>query len=151
VASIGLISVIPWSLAAIAMMANGRDSDRSGERRWHVAVPALIGGLAFALSGIPGLPGWLGLALLSVATAGIMAALGTFWTVPTAMLSGTAAAAGIAWINSVGNLAGYVSPFIVGRIRDTSQSMGPALLVLACSLCVGALVVIFGGFVRRRA
>jgi sugar phosphate permease len=112
---IGLISAIPWSVAAVAMVLNGNHSDKTGERRWHVALAAIIGALAFAVSAMPGVTGWGGIAALTVATAGVMSAVSCFWSLPTSILSGTAAAAGIAWINSVGNLAGYVSPMVVGR------------------------------------
>ena len=149
---IGLISMIPWSAAAVAMVLNARHSDRTGERCWHVAVPAIIGAAAFAVSSIPGISGVLGIAALTVATAGAMSAVSCFWTLPTGILSGTAAAAGIAWINSVGNLAGYASPFVVGKIRDATQSMTLALLVLAASTLVAACVTIYATkFAKGRA
>jgi hypothetical protein len=69
-------------------------------------------------------------------------AYSTFWALPTSILGGAAASAGIAWINSVGNLAGYVSPFLVGKIRDTMHSTTPALLVIAASVLVGGLITI---------
>lgn len=139
---IGFISAIPWAIAAMTMVVNGRHSDRTGERRWHIAAPALIGAVAFAASGLPGLSGWMCLGFLVFATAGTMAALSTFWSLPTAMLSGTAAAAGIAWINSIGNLAGYVSPYIVGKVRDATHNMTLALLALAVSMLLAAVVLI---------
>jgi nitrate/nitrite transporter NarK len=72
-----------------------------------------------------------------------MATVSCFWSLPTAFLSGTAAAAGIAWINSLGNLAGYVSPFVVGKVRDETGSMSAALVVLALSLlAAGALTAL---------
>jgi nitrate/nitrite transporter NarK len=69
-----------------------------------------------------------------------MAAVSCFWSLPTAFLSGTAAAAGIAWINSLGNLAGYVSPFVVGTVRDRTGSTSTALLVLAGSLLTAGIL-----------
>jgi nitrate/nitrite transporter NarK len=69
-----------------------------------------------------------------------MASVSCFWSLPTAFLSGTAAAAGIAWINSLGNLAGYVSPYVVGRVRDETGSMEAALVVLAGSLLAAGLL-----------
>ena len=140
---IGLISMIPWGVAAIAMVINGLHSDRTGERRWHVAGAAIIGAAAFAASAIPGISGWTGIFFLTIATAGTMSAVSCFWSLPTGILSGTAAAAGIALINSIGNLAGYVSPFIVGKIRDTTHNMALALMVLAASVLTAGLLTIY--------
>ena len=140
---IGLISMIPWGVGAIAMVINGHHSDKKNERRWHVAGAAIIGAAAFAASAIPGISGWTGIFFLTIATAGAMSAVSCFWSLPTGILSGTAAAAGIAWINSVGNLAGYVSPFVVGKIRDATHNMALALLVLAASLMAAGLLTLY--------
>ena len=140
---IGLISAIPWAAAAIAMVVNGHHSDATGERRWHVAGACIIGAIAFAISAMPGVGGWAGIAALTVATAAVMSAVSCFWSLPTGILSGTAAAAGIAWINSVGNLAGYVSPTVVGKIRDATHSMTLALSVLSVSVLIAAVLVIY--------
>jgi len=147
---IGLVSMIPWGAAAVTAVLVGASSDRRQERRWHIAVGAAIAAVSFALSGLPGLSGWAGLACLTVATAGMMSTMATFWALPTAMLSGSAAAAGIAWINSVGNLSGYVSPYVLGAIRDATRdaahpngNMFLALSVLAVSLFgAGALTLL---------
>ena len=144
---IGLLTTIPWAAAAIVMVVVGHHSDKTGERCWHIALSGIAGALAFAVSAIPGISGVVGLAALTVATACLAAAYSTFWSLPTAFVTGAAASAGIAWINSVGNLAGYLSPFLVGVIRDTTHSMTPALLLLAaCSLGSVALTI---GFFRR--
>jgi D-galactonate transporter len=139
---IGLISVIPWAFAAITMVWNGHHSDITGERRWHIALAAIIGSIAFVASGIPGISGLSAVIAISFATAGVMSALSSFWVLPTSILSGTAAAAGIAWINSIGNLAGYVSPYIVGKIRDATHNMLYALLVLAAFCLMSGLIVL---------
>ena len=142
--NIGLLTAIPWAAAAIAMVLVGHHSDATGERCWHIALTGIIGSIAFAVSGIPGISGIMGLVALTIATAGIVCAYSTFWALPTAILSGTAASAGIAWINSVGNLAGYFSPTIIGKIQDVTHSMTPALLMLSgCSLAASALTIIF--------
>ncbi len=140
---IGLLTMIPWGIGAIVMVVVGHHSDVTRERRWHIALAAIAGSVAFALSALPGISGSLGLLALTVATAGIVSASSTFWSLPTAYLSGTAASAGIAWINSVGNLAGYVSPFLVGRIRDATHSMTPALLLLSFCSLGSALITLF--------
>ena len=140
--AIGFISAIPWLAGVVAMLWTGHHSDVTGERRWHVALACLLGGVAFAASALPGMGGWAGLAALSVAMMGIMSGVSCFWALPTGILSGTAAAAGIAWINSVGNLAGYVSPFAVGRLRDLTHSMTLALVLLASSLCLSGILTL---------
>ena len=139
---IGFLTAIPWTFGAIAMILVGRHSDQTGERRWHVAITGVIGAIAFALSSIPQLSGVMVLLALTIATAGITSSYSTFWALPTTMLSGTAASAGIAWINSVGNLAGYVSPALVGKLRDSTHSMVPALLMLAFCALVSAIVTV---------
>ncbi len=139
---IGLLTAIPWGLAAIAMILVGRSSDKTGERRWHIGLTSLICSLGFAASTIPGISGALGLLALTVATASIASSYSTFWALPTTLLSGTAASAGIAWINSVGNLAGYLSPYLVGKIRDTTHSTVPALLMLSCCCLFSGIVTI---------
>lgn len=141
---VGWISAIPWGVAAIAMVWNGAHSDKTGERRWHIALACFIAAAAFAVSAVPEFRNWWGVLILSFATAGVMAAVSCFWSLPTAILSGTAAAAGIAWINSVGNLAGYVSPHVVGAIKDaTGGNMTLALFVLAGSVLIAGLLVIY--------
>jgi nitrate/nitrite transporter NarK len=102
----------------------------------------MIGAAAFAASGIPGISGVLGLAFLTIATAGLACAFSTFWSLPTSILSGAAASAGIAWINSVGNLAGYFSPYLVGKIRDTTHNMTIALLMLSFFCLLSAIVTV---------
>ena len=149
---IGWISVIPWVAAAVAMVLNGMHSDRSQERRWHVAGPCFLAAAAFAVSAMPFAGGWYGMAALSVATAGIMSALSCFWSLPPAILSGTAAATGIAIINSLGNVAGYVSPEVVGMIREaTGGRMELVLALFSLFLLLAAattLAVTRGGVFR---
>jgi len=140
---IGWISIIPWVSAAVVMVINGIHSDLTGERRWHIAFSCLIGSAAFALSAMPFAGGWYGIAALSVATAGIMSALSCFWSLPPSILAGSAAAAGIAIINSFGNIAGYVSPEMAGIIRDaTGGRMSPVLALFSATLLLAALLTL---------
>jgi len=139
---IGFLSVIPWGAAAIAMVLFGHHSDATGERRRHVALGATLAGLAFAVCALGGLPGVAGLAAISCAAIGIMCGQSVFWSLPTGILSGSAAAAGIAWINSVGNLAGYLSPYVIGHVRDVTGSMMIAQLVLSGSCMLSAVVLL---------
>jgi MFS family permease len=141
--TIGFLTAIPWGLAAVTMVAVGHHSDKTGERRWHIALTSMLCSAAFAASAIPGISGLWSFLALTLATASIAASYSTFWALPTTLLSGTAASAGIAWINSIGNLAGYVSPYLVGKIRDTTHSMTAALWMLSfCCLVSGILTLI---------
>jgi len=141
--TIGWLSVIPWGAGAIAMIVVGRHSDTTGERRWHIAISGIVGALAFAASGVPGISGTLGLIALSFATIGIMCAFSTFWALPTAVLAGTGASAGIAWVNSIGNLSGYVGPYVIGAVRDSTNSMTFALLLLSASALFASLMTLW--------
>lgn len=141
---IGLLTMIPWGAAAIAMVLVGHHSDLTNERRWHVGISGIAGAAAFAACATPGISGVMGLLLLTVAAAGISAAYATYWALPTSILTAAAAPAGIAWINSVGNLAGYVSPAVIGKIRDATHSMAPVLLMLAaCAFVASMLTIVF--------
>jgi sugar phosphate permease len=137
---IGLVSAIPWAASAIAMILYAHHSDKTGERRGHVALGAGLAGLAFAAGAVAWHSGTFAVVLVSLSAMGIMCGQSVFWSMPTAALSGAAAAAGIAWINSVGNLAGYLSPFVVGHIRDRTGSMMLAQLVMAGSCIVAAAI-----------
>ena len=138
---VGLYAAIPWACAAIGMVMVGRHSDRTGERRWHVALSALAGAAGFLVSGLPGLPAVLVMLALALAVTGVMSAVSCFWALPTAILSGSAAAAGIAWINSVGNLAGYLSPEMVAWLK-ARYDMSAALNGVAVILVISAVVVL---------
>jgi sugar phosphate permease len=140
---IGLITAIPWAVAAVTMVVVGHHSDMTGERRWHIGTAGIVCALGFGLSAIPGISGVMGLIVLTLGMAGMTSAYSTFWSLPTALLSGGAASAGIAWINSVGNLAGYVSPYLIGKVRDVFHSMTPALLAISFCCFVSALLTIF--------
>ena len=141
-ATIGWLVAIPYSAAVVCMLLTSRHSDRTGERRWHIAIPALIGAAALVVSTfVPQTPLW-AIVTLTVATMGILTGLAQFWVLPPAFLGGAAAAAGIALINSVGNLAGFVSPFAVGWIKDATGSTNNGLYVIAVSLVLGGAIVL---------
>jgi ACS family tartrate transporter-like MFS transporter len=140
---IGLISAIPYVIAAIVMVVVATSSDRTGERRWHVAIPSFISAVGLILSASTSDP-MLSLAALSLAAAGIWAALGPFWSLPTAFLTGAAAAGGIALINSLGNLGGFLSPMLIGEIRARTGSFALALYVLAAAPFLTGVLVLLG-------
>jgi ACS family tartrate transporter-like MFS transporter len=145
---IGFLTAIPYLIAAIAMVIWGWHSDRTGERTLHVALPLLLGGVAFAWSAYTG-PLWLTMVALTLATLGIYAVVGTFWSLPTAILTGTGAAAGIALVNSMGNLGGFAGPTVVGVMRQATGSFTAALLFLAGALLLGALIALLFGYATR--
>lgn len=139
---IGLLTAIPYAASAVAMVAVGRSADKHRERRWHVAIPAVLGSIGLILSTVYDHNTLLAMSALTLATIGIMTTLPLFWSLPTAFLGGTAAAAGIALINSLGNLAGFASPYLVGWLKDLTQSTNTGMFVLAASLLLGALLTL---------
>jgi MFS transporter, ACS family, tartrate transporter len=138
---IGLLNGIPYLAATIFMVFNGRHSDRSGERRWHVAGSAIAGAAGFIASAYTGNVA-LSLAALAIAFAGVKGMVGPFWALSTASLGGAAAAAGIAWINSVGNLGGFVGPTVVGYIKKATGSYAGAVITLGCALAILACLAV---------
>jgi ACS family tartrate transporter-like MFS transporter len=143
---VGLLSAIPYVAAAVAMVAVGLHSDRSGERRWHTAVPAFAGALALAGAAYSTSVGP-SILLISVAVLGVFSMMGPFWAMPTSFLSVSAAAAGIAVINSVGNLGGFVGPYVIGLVRTSTGQFKGGLLLVSAALAVSGMVVLG---VRRR-
>jgi len=139
---IGLLSAIPYALAMPAMVLVGKVADHHGERRWTLVIPALTGALGLGLGVLWVEYPWLSLAALSLASMGIMSALPAFWSMPAAMLTGTAAAAGIALINALGNLAGFLSPVAVGWLRDATRSAEAGMFLLILILILGAILVL---------
>lgn len=139
--NIGLLSAIPFLCAIVVMNILGHSADARRERRWHLIVPALMGATGFAIAASFTHNTTVSIAALSLAAAGVLTCAPLFWSLPTAFLSGIAAASGIAVVNSVGNLAGFVSPYMVGALKDLTQSTQLPMYVLSAILVVGALLV----------
>ncbi|MEY4208073.1 MAG: hypothetical protein RLZZ20_1225 [Pseudomonadota bacterium] len=141
---VGLISIIPWGLAALFMVYWGAHSDRTGERRWHIAGSLLLtvaGLVLLAVVGKAPVPAMIG---LTVVAGGTLAFVSTFWSLPTAFLTGTAAAGGIALINSIGNLGGHFGPDLIGRIRAMSNGATEAAFwALAALALTGFLITLW--------
>src|SRR5450830_118602 len=139
--TIGWLSAIPYLFASVFMIWIGRSADAKRERRWHLSAPLLMGlcGLMMATqaAGNP-VVAMIGLTL---ATMGALAGLPMFWPLPTVFLGSAAAAGGLALINSIGQIAGFVSPFLVGWIKDTTGSTDVALYILSAVLFTGAMLV----------
>lgn len=145
----GFLNIIPWVAVALALWWVPRHAARTGETTWHIVVPALVGATCLILSVV--VPGnALKFALLSIAAAGIFAGQPVFWTLPPSFLKGATAAAGIAAINSVGNLGGFVAQNVVPMIRDaTGSNLLPMLFLAACLLGGAAMVFVVQAALRR--
>lgn len=139
---IGMISAIPYGVSVVVMLLVANSADRSGERRWHVAIPGFVGAIGLAMSVVWSKDPVLAVAALTVGLSGIMATLPLFWSLPTAFLAGAGAAAGIALINSLGNLSGFASPYAVGWLKDATGTTDAGVYLLACGMVVGALLTL---------
>ncbi|GAB7537964.1 MFS transporter [Burkholderia sp. 22PA0106] len=140
--NVGLLTAIPYAAGAIAMVLVSQSSDRSGERRWHLIVPGLVGALGLGLSVAFAHSTALAMIGLTIGTMGVMTTISQFWVLPPAFLGGAAAAAGLALANSVGSISGVVSPSLIGVIKNATGSAGAGVLVLSASLVVGGVLVL---------
>jgi MFS family permease len=139
---IGLLTAVPYLCSIPAMLLLSRSSDRSGERRWHFAFSAVLGGAGLILSVAYGQQPLGAIASLSLASAGILAALPVFWSMTTTSLAG-AAAAGIALINSIGGLAGFMGPYLMGWIKEANHGrLDAGMYLIAGFLFLGALLAL---------
>jgi ACS family tartrate transporter-like MFS transporter len=142
----GVLTAIPYAIGVAGLLLWGHSSDRRGERRWH-----LIVALAVAAVGLVGVAWFHGsywaIAAMAIVAVGSYGSRPSFWPMPSMFLTGAAAAAGIALINSIGNLGGYVGPFIVGWIKDSTGSFQMGLYFLAACAAISALIT----FVAARA
>lgn len=109
----GLVTAIPYVIAALVMVFWARHGDRTHERKWHVALPMLIGGIAIPIALYLGNP-YAAMVAVTICAVGVCCALPTFWALPSNFLAGAAAADGIALINSLGNISGFAAPYITG-------------------------------------
>ncbi|MBV8836984.1 MAG: MFS transporter [Alphaproteobacteria bacterium] len=144
----GYLVAIPYAVAVVAMIWWTRRSDLARERMWHVAGPAILGGVALAAAAYLTDPLLAGIAVTACAVA-TYAALPTFWTLPTAFLTGTAAAGGIALINSIGNIGGFAGPYAVGWLKDATGGTTAGLLALAAAYVLAGVVTLLVGHDRK--
>jgi ACS family tartrate transporter-like MFS transporter len=143
-AQTGFVIAVPYLFGAVAMVLWARHSDKTRERVWHVALGLFVTALGLGVSGYMDNP-YVTMVALVVAAIGIFCTFGVFWTLPTAWLSGTAAAGAIALINSIGNLAGFGGPYLIGWVKEATGSTSTGLLVLAVLPLIGGLLVFLGG------
>jgi MFS family permease len=141
---VGLVSAIPWGVAALLMVIVARRSDRTGERRWHATLSLVVSAIGLLLLAFAGHAPLLSILALTMIATGAMAWLAVFWTLPSAFLSGAAAAGGIAWINALSQLGGFVGPDLLGQVRSgNGGDSAPAFLVMAvAALAAAGLTVI---------
>lgn len=138
---VGMVSTLPYIAATLCMVAVGIRSDRRSERRFHLALPILVAGVSLVASSVCGNP-YAGLLLLCLIAAGIWGSLGPFWALSTSLLSGTAAAGGIALINSMGNLGGFAGPLVMGTVKDLTGSYSLGFLSLGTVLMAGCVLTL---------
>jgi nitrate/nitrite transporter NarK len=138
----GLLSAIPFLVAVVAMILCGRSADRHRERRWHLVIPALCGALGFVVAAVTANNTAIAITFLALAAAGVLTCAPLFWSLPTSFLRGSAAAAGIAAVNSIGNLAGFMSPYLIGFLKDATHDNRTGMYMLAGMLVLGALLVL---------
>jgi MFS family permease len=138
---VGLVTAIPWGLAAVAMVICARNSDRTGERRWHMTIAMLVSMVGLLLLAGAGHAPVVSVIALTLIAAGAMAWLAVFWTLPAAFLSGAAAAGGIAWINALSQLGGFVGPDLLGRFRaGGADGASTAFVWMAFAALITALL-----------
>ena len=140
---VGLITAIPYGVAVIGMIILSQHSDKTGERRLHYVVNVTAGALGLILSGVFASQPVLAIIFLSIGTLGVIGSMPLFWPLPSAFLAGTAAAAGIGIVNSVGNLGGYFGPNIPIWAKHVSSDPSAALYIIAGILMVGAFLTHF--------
>ncbi|WP_431917864.1 MFS transporter [Amycolatopsis tucumanensis] len=140
----GLVTAIPYVIAAVVMVFWARHGDRTRERKWHVALPMIVGGVAIPVALYLGNP-YAAMVAVTICAVGVCAALPTFWALPSTFLSGAAAAGGIALINSLGNISGFAAPYVTGWLRDLTGSQRTGLWVVGACMVAGALVALVLG------
>ncbi|MGM3423560.1 MFS transporter [Pseudomonas benzopyrenica] len=138
---IGLIATIPYIVATLVMIAWSRRSDRHGERRLHSAIPLAVAAVALVGAGLVRDP-YLAIGLISLALAGLYSFKSPFWALPTLFLSRSTAAVSIAVINSIGNLGGFVGPFMIGMVKGNTQSASAGLLFLSALLAIAFIMTL---------
>lgn len=139
--TIGILTAVPGACAIVCMLAFGYSADRCNERKWHLIVAYVMAAVGFVLCVVWQNEPVLGIVALCIANMGVLSIPALFWSVPTAFLAGVTAAAGIAMINAIGNLAGFVSPYMIGYLKDLTGRTDIALIVVASGLVVGAVLV----------
>jgi MFS transporter, ACS family, tartrate transporter len=139
---VGLLVAIPNLIAVVGMVLWSRNSDRTRERYWHAAIACLIGAIGMAVAALAGSSAVLAIAGLSLTAFGVSAAKPPLWCLPTTFFAGTAAAASIGLINSLGTLGGFVGPYMIGSTNGTSGDFTRGLYLVGGTLIVSAVTIV---------
>jgi nitrate/nitrite transporter NarK len=139
---IGILTAIPYLVTSIGMVIIGRHSDKTRERRWHVALGMIVAAVGlvavtFVHTSLP-----IALIVLSITALGVLTAMPLFWTIPTSYLSSSSSAGGIAVINSIGLIGGFASPSMLGWVKTTTGSLDFGLYTFAAALAIGAVLLL---------
>ena len=137
----GLVTSIPFAVACVAMIVVGRSSDRARERKWHIMLSAFVGALGLVGGATLTATPVLALASLSLALGGALASIVVLWVLPSALLTGAANAGGLALMATIGNLGGYVAPYVVGLAKQATGRTDYGLYLMAAAMILGALLV----------
>lgn len=135
---IGWVAALPMGLAFLGMLFVGWSATRTGERRWHGAIPMFLGAAGLVAGAVTSDP-MVGVLCLCVAGIGVYGAFGVWWSYPTSFLSGAAAAGAVGLINSIGNVGGWVGPYFAGFIKDRTGSMQWAYVALSACLVMAGI------------
>ncbi|RZL79953.1 MAG: hypothetical protein EOP32_18135 [Rhodococcus sp. (in: high G+C Gram-positive bacteria)] len=136
-----IISAIPYGVAAVVMVLNALHSDHTQERRWHLVLPGLFGTFGLLVTIQVSSP-VTAMVFFSIATAGILATMPIFWSFPPQLLTGVAAAGGIAVINSLGNVGAFAAPYLMGELIDRTGSTDTGLYAVSGLLFLGLIAVL---------
>jgi MFS transporter, ACS family, tartrate transporter len=147
---VGWVSMIPYLFGAVSMLAWGWISDRMGERRWNLFAACMVAAAGLAIAGMTIGTAW-AVVGMTIATIGLYGTKGPFWTMPSMILTGSAAASGIAWINGVGNLGGFFGPTVVGWVKELTGSFASGLYFLAALAVMSALTTFWLNIQRPAA
>jgi D-galactonate transporter len=139
--TIGLLTTIPYAAALVALVLTGRHSDRTRERRWHAILPCLASAAGFLLCTRAGGNTPLAMFGLILAASGVITAVAMFWALPTSMLGGNAAAAGIAFVNCTGNLGGFFSPTLIGFLKTYTGTLNSGLYLIAACMIASSILI----------
>jgi MFS family permease len=142
ITNVGYLVAIPYIAAFAGLILVGRSSGKKNERKWHAFFSLAVGaiGLGLSIMVYPNLV--LSMTMFTIATVGIYSAFGPFWSLPTIFLTETSAAASIGLINSIGNLGGFIGPFIVGYLKTSTDSYNSGSIFLVVSLLVAAFLLL---------
>ena len=139
---IGILTAIPYVVTCVGMVIVGKHSDKTGERRWHVALGMIVAAIGLVAVTLVHSSLVVALVVFSITTLGILTAMPLFWTIPTSYLSASGAAGGIAVINSIGLIGGFASPSVLGWVKITTGSLNYGLYTFAITLVLGAILLL---------